>query len=115
MKNLRFLIFSLFLIFPTKSFSLIEVDITRGNLNPLPIAVSSLFSSEQTQSDLDKKLMISDLGLEISKVVENNLTGVHNDWETHGDPGVDAYKFYDFWKAEGEISAETPVLGSEGA
>ena len=34
-------------------------------------------------------------------VVENNLTGVHNDWETHGDPGVDAYKFYDFWKVVG--------------
>ena len=25
---------------PIKSYSLIEVDITRGNLNPLPIAVS---------------------------------------------------------------------------
>ena len=73
MKKLHFLILSLFFIFPTKSFSLIEVDITRGNLNPLPIAVSSLFSNEQTQSDLKKELKINDLGLEISKVIENNL------------------------------------------
>ena len=73
MKKLHFLILSLFFIFPTKSFSLIEVDITRGNLNPLPVAVSSLFSNEQTHSDLKKELKINDLGLEISKVVENNL------------------------------------------
>ena len=73
MKKLHFLIFSLFFIFPTKSFSLIEVDITRGNLNPLPVAVSSLFSNEQTHSDLKKELKVNDLGLEISKVVENNL------------------------------------------
>ncbi len=73
MKKLHFLIFSLFFIFPTKSFSLIEVDITRGNLNPLPVAVSSLFSNEQTYFDLKKELKINDLGLEISKVIENNL------------------------------------------
>ena len=73
MKKLYFLIFSLFLTFTTKSFSLIKVDITRGNLNPLPVAVSSLFSNEQTHSDLKKELKINDLGLEISKVVENNL------------------------------------------
>ena len=73
MKKLYFLILSLFFIFPTKSFSLIEVDITRGNLNPLPVAVSSLFSNEQTNFDLKKELKINDLGLEISKVVENNL------------------------------------------
>ena len=34
-----FLFYFLFLI---KSFALIEVDITRGNLDPLPIAVSPL-------------------------------------------------------------------------
>ena len=26
-----------------------------------------------------------------------NFTGVHNDWEAHGDVGVDAYAFYEFW------------------
>jgi hypothetical protein len=34
--------------------------------------------------------------------VENNLTGIHNDWETHGDGGVDSYKFYEFWGAVAE-------------
>ena len=34
-------------------------------------------------------------------VLENNLTGIHNDWETHGDDGVDAYKFFEFWRAVG--------------
>ena len=39
----RFLIVLVINIFFTsKSFSLIEIDITRGNLDPLPIAVSPL-------------------------------------------------------------------------
>ena len=32
-------------------------------------------------------------------VIDNNFTGVHNDWEQHDDNGVDAYFFYDFWGA----------------
>ena len=27
------------------------------------------------------------------------LTGVHNDWESHGDEGADAFKFYDMWRS----------------
>ena len=54
MKKIKFLIFLLFITIPTKSFSLIEVDITRGNLNPLPVAVSSLSSDQQTKSALKK-------------------------------------------------------------
>ena len=38
------LILTIFL--PFKSFGLIEVDITRGNLNPLPLAVSPLSIDE---------------------------------------------------------------------
>ena len=41
MKKFFILFFIIFLI-PLKSFGLIEVDITRGNLNPLPLAVSPL-------------------------------------------------------------------------
>ena len=41
MKNIIILVFLNF-FFYTKSYSLIEVDITRGNLDPLPIAVSPL-------------------------------------------------------------------------
>ncbi len=48
-KKLFFLIF--LITFPLKSLALIEVDITRGNLNPLPIAVSALASSNE-----DKKI-----------------------------------------------------------
>ena len=49
------------------------MDITRGNLDPLPIAVSPLHvdeKSENLQIFKDKKL-----GEEISKVIENNFRG----------------------------------------
>ena len=39
----KYFILFLILVLPVNSFALIEVDITRGNLNPLPIAVSPLF------------------------------------------------------------------------
>ncbi len=61
------------ILFPLKCFALIEVDITRGNLSPLPVAVSSLSSSDKDKEALKKELNIEDLGLEISQVVENNL------------------------------------------
>ena len=38
---LRYLIILLILL-PIKAFAVIEVDITRGNLNPLPVAISPL-------------------------------------------------------------------------
>ena len=64
----------------SKSNALIEVDITRGNLNPLPIAVSPLFSDNQTEDKLFKETDIKNIGIEIAKVVENNLkrTGLFN-------------------------------------
>ena len=40
MKNIHVLI--LLILIPIKAFALIEVDITRGNLSPLPVAVSPL-------------------------------------------------------------------------
>ena len=74
MKNKIKLLFVIFLIlFPFKSLALIEVDITRGNLSPLPVAVSSLSSSENDREALQKELDIKNIGLEISKIVENNL------------------------------------------
>jgi len=57
----------------SSSFSLIEVDITRGNLNPLPIAVSPLFQNNKSKKLSQNKLNLEDLGLEIAKIVENNL------------------------------------------
>ena len=44
--NLTFFVF-LFII--TKANSLIEIDITRGNLDPLPIAVSPLFQDDNSK------------------------------------------------------------------
>ena len=69
--------------FSSKSYSLIEVDITRGNLNPLPIAVSPLFSDKSSQKNLNNILKIKSIGDEISTIVENNLktTGLFNPLE----------------------------------
>ena len=68
----RYLIVLFFLI-PLNSLALIEVDITRGNLSPLPIAVSPLSLDKDSKQNLKKILKKDDLGTEISIVVENNL------------------------------------------
>ena len=75
----RYLIFLIFLI-PVNSFALIEVDITRGNLSPLPIAVSPLSMDKETNESLSKILKINNVGAEISIVVEDNIkkTGLFN-------------------------------------
>ena len=70
---IRILLIIFFIISPIKVFALIEVDITRGNLNPLPIAVSPLSSDSESITSLNKKLNVKNIGLEISKVVENNV------------------------------------------
>ena len=49
-----FRIFLLLLVFQVKAFALIEVDITRGNLNPLPIAVSPLSIDETSRKNFEK-------------------------------------------------------------
>ena len=78
MKFLRTLIILLLIQF--KAYALIEVDITRGNLSPLPVAVSPLASDKKSLAEVEKILKIKDIGSEISLVVENNLkqTGLFN-------------------------------------
>ena len=78
MKFLRTLIILLLIQF--KAYALIEVDITRGNLTPLPVAVSPLTSDKKSLVEVEKILKIKDIGSEISLVVENNLkqTGLFN-------------------------------------
>ena len=57
MKKTKFYLFVLLLILlPKTSFGLIEVDITRGNLNPLPIAVSPLFVESKSVKDFQNLL-----------------------------------------------------------
>ena len=71
------------LFFPSSLNALIEVDITRGNLNPLPIAVSPLYSDNETDTNLKKEISVDNIGNEISNVIENNLkaTGLFNPLE----------------------------------
>ena len=78
-----FRILTILLLVHFKAYALIEVDITRGNLNPLPIAVSPLSSDENSLSEIKKILNLKDLGSEISIIVENNLkqSGLFNPLE----------------------------------
>ena len=73
-------LFILFILLPLNAFALIEVDITRGNLNPLPIAVTSLSMDKDSEKKFKELLKKDDIGLEISNVVKNNLkkTGLFN-------------------------------------
>ena len=73
MKKIIFLIYICLFTFWGKAWSLIEVDITRGNLNPLPLAVSPLSVDQNSKEKFKDLLKLEDIGVEISKVVENNL------------------------------------------
>ena len=75
-----FTIIFLFIFKTNNAFSLVEVDITRGNLDPLPIAVSPLSLDKKDKNEFFEILNLEDLGEEISKVIENNLkkTGLFN-------------------------------------
>ena len=74
MRNKLLLIFTFcFFLKPGISYSLVEIDITRGNLDPLPISVSPFFADETSKEKIKKNLAIDNLGLEISKVIESNL------------------------------------------
>ena len=80
-KNLKFLrTLLILLLIQFKAHALIEVDITRGNLSPLPVAVSPLAADQKSLTEVEKILKIKDIGSEISLVVENNLkqTGLFN-------------------------------------
>ena len=74
------IIISFFIFFSFNSHALIEVDITRGNLNPLPVAVSPLFIDSTSENKISKELGNLNIGLEISTIIENNLkkTGLFN-------------------------------------
>ena len=65
----RYFILFLLLLLPVNSFALIEVDITRGNLNPLPIEVSHLSIDKDSKKNFEKILKKKDIGSEISTVI----------------------------------------------
>ena len=68
----------IYLISYSYSYGLIKVDITRGNLDPLPIAVSPLHVDEKSESL--ENLNIKKLGSNISSIIEKNFrsTGLFN-------------------------------------
>ena len=78
MKKIIQITFFIFILSFKNAYSLITVDITRGNLDPLPIAISPLHvgkNSEKFEIFETKKL-----GSEISQIIESNLrsTGLFN-------------------------------------
>ena len=77
--NKKILVIFIFCFFTlNKSNALIEVDITRGNLDPLPIAVSPLHVDVKSQEYKDLK--VKELGDNISSIIEKNFknTGLFN-------------------------------------
>ena len=77
MKKLFYITIFLIISF-SHSYALIKVDITRGNLDPLPIAVSPLHVDIKSQKLNNVK--VKDLGLKISQIIEQNFksTGLFN-------------------------------------
>ena len=78
MKKIFFFLFIFFITSSNYLYALIEVDITRGNLDPLPIAVSPLhvdIKSENLES-----IKVKELGSKISSIIEINFknTGLFN-------------------------------------
>ena len=66
----RFLLIIFFIFVPFKAIALIEVDITRGNLSPLPIAVSPLSIDENSRKNFEKILKqknLENVGLSLSE------------------------------------------------
>ena len=72
MKKIFLTIICLFII-NSSSYALVEVDITRGNLEPLPIAVSPLYIEPGSTDVKQNDKIIKNIGEEIAKVIEINF------------------------------------------
>ena len=72
MKKFILVILCLF-IFNNSAIALVEVDITRGNLDPLPIAISPLYIEPGSKDIKHGDKIIKNIGEEISKVIEVNF------------------------------------------
>ena len=64
-----FIYVCLFILNWGKAWSLIEVDITRGNLNPLPLAVSPLSVDQNSKEKFKDLLKLEDIGVEILSLI----------------------------------------------
>ena len=72
MKKLILSIVYLF-IFNISAHAVVEVDITRGNLDPLPIAVSPLYVEPGSKDVKQNDKIIKNIGEEISQLIEINF------------------------------------------
>ena len=72
MKKIILTIFCI-LLFNNPAVALVEVDITRGNLDPLPIAVSPLHLESGSKDVKQGDKTIKNVGEEISKIIEVNF------------------------------------------
>ena len=72
MKKITYFILYLFII-STPAYAVVEVDITRGNLDPLPIAVSPLYIEPGSKDIKDGDKIIKNIGEKISEVIEVNF------------------------------------------
>jgi len=72
MKKIITIIFLLF-FYQNSVFAVVEIDITRGNLDPLPIAVSPLHVESGSKDIKQGGKTIKNVGEEISKVIEVNF------------------------------------------
>ena len=72
MKKLFLIILCLF-TFNKSALALVEVDITRGNLEPLPIAISPLYVEPGSEDLKISDVNIKNIGEEISKIIEVNF------------------------------------------
>lgn len=72
MKKLILAIFYVF-VFNSSAIALVEVDITRGNLEPLPIAVSPLYIELGSKDIKINDKVIKNVGEKISEIIEVNF------------------------------------------
>ena len=70
MKKLYFTFFSI-LFFTHASFAVVKIDITRGNLEPLPIAISKFYMDDPSKFSAELKAL--KLDEKMSEVISNNL------------------------------------------
>ena len=120
MKKLIILFIYFFLISPSNA--VIEVDITRGNLNPLPIAVSPLHNDPSSETITNGDQIIENIGEEISKIIEINLkrSGLFNPLKkesfvqkpdiAHIKPRFEDWKLI---KAQALVTGKTTISGDK--
>ena len=67
MKKILILILYILFLIPVNAFALIEIDITEGNREPLPIAINEFFYDESTEA------LLGDMSKNIRDVISNDL------------------------------------------